>query len=59
MSEEIDLVWHMVDAVEDAFKAEAGALSGRELMERSELTNARLRTAWRIVLTGLPERVAA
>ena len=48
-----DLLWVMVDEVEEAFRAECGSLNGRELVEHIEVTNAILRTAWPVVLKKL------
>ena len=48
-----DLVWTMVDEVERAFTREAGSMSGAEMLENAEITNALLRTAWPFVLKAL------
>lgn len=51
--QEPSLVWDLVDQVEQAFRDECAALTGAEMIERSEKTNAILRTAWPFVLHGL------
>lgn len=53
-----DLVWVMVDEVEEAFRVECGSLNGRELLEHIEVTNAILRTAWPVVLKALKEQIS-
>ncbi len=49
----LDLVWILVDEVERAFLMEAAALSGKQMLECEEVTNATLRTAWPFVLKAL------
>ena len=51
-----DILWILVDEVEAAFKAEAGALSTPVMLDRAEVTNATLRTAWPFALKALRER---
>ena len=51
-----DILWMLVDEVEAAFKAEAGALSTTVMLDRAEVTNATLRTAWPFALKALRER---
>ena len=48
-----DLIWTMVDEVERAFTREAGSMSGAEMLENAEITNALLRTAWPFVLKAI------
>ena len=47
------LVWMLVDQVEEAFREECAAVTGAEMLDRAEKTNAILRTAWPFVLHEL------
>lgn len=55
---DLAMLWRQVDAIEAAFAEEAGALSGKEMWERAERTNAVLRTSWPVLKAALPPRPA-
>lgn len=50
------ILWVLIDEIEIAFAAEAASVSGKEMLERIEVTNAALRTAWPFVLKALMEK---